>query len=369
MKLTILIFLLTGGITYASKMPQNQFINENDLKQSIVEDLLKENSFPRKVNQEPIHHLIIQNHEKMIQEPDSIEPLLTLTRIYFILGQIKDAIHFSHRALELEPNNKSALFISAMLDIETENIEEAVQHLLQLKKQSEDERVVRLLAGVLAKQSQPHNAIRILEPYVTKHPSNVLARYELGIFYVQVGLKKEGIDFIQKASIHYPEDITILRNLSAAYFSDQQYQKAIDTLKRIIQIVPSRFSERRLLAEMLIIAEDFDLAKQEILILLELGDRSIDMMFLLSCSHAIEERWESSLELANKILTETESFTPAKLLKYFILKSMGREQDAEIYKVENNFSRIWQRILDQKAMEGSRFVSALLRETLLIKPN
>ena len=85
------------------------------------------------------------------------------------------------------------------------------------------------------------------------------------------------------------------------------------------------------------ISEDFDLAKNmKSIYLLELGDRSIDTLFLLSCFHAIEERWESSLELTDKILdARTESFTPAEILEIFHAKKYG-----EMIKKQSNIKQI-----------------------------
>lgn len=125
-------------------------------------------------------------------------PLNIKGRIYFDMGDYKNAIPNFKTALKLEPQFLPAHTNLGAAFFTTGNYQSAAQHF--------------------------NSALRI-------HPNSFRARYGLGLTYVKLGQKTAAIEIFVKALLLNPENTNILQELGPLYLENKQFKKAIETGK------------------------------------------------------------------------------------------------------------------------------------------
>lgn len=141
-------------------------------------------------------------------EPDNAKAMAALSALYLILQDLDTSYDLAVRAVEIAPRNVEALNALARIEDWRGEYEAAVNHAL--------------------------DALEI-------EPGNATTLAILGEIYTDVGNWSVAEDYLAQAAAADPENIMALRNQAYLYEMRGDYEAAIATYQRAIEIAPYRF--------------------------------------------------------------------------------------------------------------------------------
>lgn len=122
---------------------------------------------------------------------------------------------------------------------ENKDLESVNEYLGLIRNQPWNESPYVFAARVYLENNNFNNAEPLLEKAYRINPDDPFTTKMLGAIEVQKGNPKKGIEYLEKSRLMNPRDPQMLYNLSGAYGTDRQFEKALEIANQVQQINPN----------------------------------------------------------------------------------------------------------------------------------
>ncbi len=239
---------------------------------------------PRYDEEGGLNKMIISLNQKIVENPEDVDSLVTLGHLYRILKQPSEANYFYQRAVAIESNEPHLHCFSALMLYQVGEYNEAINELntslevdpvdvhawlargrayarigkfesaindfeVALKLMPENQEARMLLGQLYAKKGDADEAYEIFEALSSEDMENRVARFNLAIMKLRNNEKKAAIKILEDMFLKGVRDLDFMSQLSIAYMDNEDYDKALKILDVLKFLFPEKNNLDFLLAE------------------------------------------------------------------------------------------------------------------------
>jgi len=239
------------------------------------------------------------------------------------------AIEHYHRVIELDPENERALFQIASIFEQQKYYQEAIAYYQRLLKVNPKHRLTYYcLALCYFKTENYRTALHYLDQLLALEETNVDA-LELKVnCYIELEDYESALETIQQWKRVDPEQVDALVKESEIYMRLSQYEKALEIQEEILkrQKSPVLLEQK---AQTLIKMKRYEEALKTLDEALQYNPYSWDILNRILLLHQEKGMEERSLELLNKLMSQSRNLPPELLKKKFqVLQRLDRPKEA-----------------------------------------
>ena len=179
-------------------------------------------------------------HHVLVKDPKEIKAYLLLGNIYYRKGLFQSALLEYKKILSIEPKNQLALVNIVYSYCSLSDFENAIPYIEEVIISIDQAPFNWLVNCGMAYlfNKKPLQAIPYLTQASIKITNDAQVFFHLGLAHDLSSNKMLAILYYQKAIIIDPDLLSAHHNLAVLHYSEQDYEKAIPHLKKIIQINP-----------------------------------------------------------------------------------------------------------------------------------
>jgi tetratricopeptide (TPR) repeat protein len=198
--------------------------------------------------------------------PRSKEILSALALTAIKASRAREAVAAAEKLLVLAPDDPDALYLLGAASLQGGNLDKAQTSLEQFTQmRPKDSRGCLALGLTLAAKPDKIEAARTqLRHCLEFDPSNVEAKYQLGLSYKAQGDTVQAIQLLEEVVTSAPRYSLALRDLGAVYLQAGDDQKARTVLERAVAIDPSDADTHFQLSRLYNLIGEPDLAKKHL---------------------------------------------------------------------------------------------------------
>lgn len=160
--------------------------------------------------------------------------------IYFLMHKYNTAMEAYKRVIDIEPENASALYNTALCLSSKGDIISASDYLLLAAKADKSGKIAYLayseLGNYALNDNDLKNAATYLKKAISLNPNDATDHYNLAIIYLKQGYKPEALKEFSIAEKLGNENIEILESLGLAYHNLNDYNKSLNIYDKILKI-------------------------------------------------------------------------------------------------------------------------------------
>lgn len=172
--------------------------------------------------------------------PDNVSYLLSLTTILHKQKNHKELVALLERVLELAPDNVDVSYDLGYVLFKANRYAEAAPRLQSvLERRPTHLLASRYLSLSQRKLNQNTDAIATLEHALTHAPDDAGLLGDLGMALQGIGQRRRALDVLLAALERTPQDLGIVRALISCYFTQGEWQKALQLAREALAIAPT----------------------------------------------------------------------------------------------------------------------------------
>lgn len=223
----------------------------------------------------------IKYFERVIQlRPNYLDAYNNLAMIYVEFQQLDNAVELLDNALnnpEIEPDYTFYYIFSTcyMLMKDYKKASKYLENALSLNPDNVS--VLNSLATCYMNLNQPDKVLNCLEKAYEIDNDNSLTLYNLGMHYQSVQDFKKALEYLQKSYSLEPT-ITMLSGLANCALHAGEFQLAVTLYQNLIQAYPNNTAFRLSYIQALENINNYDMALQNVKILLSTDEKNIDLI-------------------------------------------------------------------------------------------
>lgn len=177
------------------------------------------------------------------------------------LGNTDGTIDFYKKALEIEPDNFTAMQGLGEVYFGTGRKEEANEVFLNaIEKYPDAVELYNYSAHVYRDAGQLESAVSMLEKSISIDPLFSEAYLNLGTTYIMMSEYKKSVEYLEKAVELDTMSYTAYNNLSLAYYRMGEYEKALEAIENAIKLSPG---DKKVLKNLTYLAEEIEKIKPD----------------------------------------------------------------------------------------------------------
>ena len=173
------------------------------------------------------------------KKPDDVDAKILLGNIYFEMARYADAIEQYRKALDIAPENPTALYNLASALIKTGDEFAAAEYLKRaasIDKFGEIAYRASSSLGILyTEKGDLELAEKYLKQSVSIRPNNPVNRYNLGLVYMKSGKEEDALKEFAIAEEYSSEEAKMLENLGDVYGRLGRYDKSVNLYEKILK--------------------------------------------------------------------------------------------------------------------------------------
>lgn len=248
-----------------------------------------------------------------------------LGRVYLASGKRDEAVASFNKAMEVEPDNPSALFSLASLALIENDTAKARQYYeAVLKSHPDDLTALVYLAGLEERQKNDQAMIKWLELAIEKHPEALKPKVMLARHYLGSGNAGKVIPLMSSVSDLQRNTRPVLELTALAQMSNDVQSDATPTLEQLIELSPGNPTYHYLLALATGKAGNSERSHQELLKTIQLESKYVPALIALAKLENEAGRYDEFL----KYLKELKALAPknVEVLRLQAIEAMNKQE-------------------------------------------
>lgn len=204
----------------------------------------------------------VQVYQRLIHSfPGELDYRIRLGTVYLEMGNLQAAELVLLQALRHEANNPDILYSLGIACYQSGDLDRALFYMQQLagKKLPKVHYSLGLIYWRRGELPHAERHFRLTLEYQPEHFDAALA---LGETCLRAGKSKEAVEAMRGAAALAQEDPSVHYSLAVALVSDEQWEGAVSTLQRVLQLATDHTDARIALAGSLMKLKRFDEAEQ-----------------------------------------------------------------------------------------------------------
>lgn len=259
--------------------------------------------------------------------PKHLGARVGLANIFFVAGQIEDAIKFTNEAYELDPKDNRVLLLKGSIALKLEKPDEAVEFAVAvLKTEPHNLNALMLRAAERISVQDAQGALTFLNRGEEKSARNII----LQLFRLRTlnALKdRDGVENVLKKLIgFYPENSTLRYSLAQWYQAVDRKNDAEQVLRQFATDFPKSTQAGGTLVTYLAREKGFEAAKSELLKRIEASDGRFGYQIMLAQLTFSEGNYEDAYSILSDAMSEKGS-TPEGAQAKVLLARMKAERN------------------------------------------
>lgn len=259
------------------------------------------------------------------------EPKITisLARVYSEMGKNDQAKEHLQTVLNREPNNKSALYLLADLQIKEKNFDEAIKIYDQILNANDSDIGSLYRKALLLNDKKQYEKALTLSEEIIKKFSKKSEGYRIK------GIALFHLKQFDKAIVELQKSLSISPNLSTHYFLGlshyykNELEQALTQLQKAHEINP-KFTQAKLMASIILLRQNRpDEAINEMKTLLEKDDGNALAHNILGSAYLSKGMHSESIEEFNKALAIDPKLIDVRIKKGLLDLGKGKLKEAE----------------------------------------
>lgn len=200
----------------------------------------------------------------LIDNPDNLDALLKMANLHFYRESYDQAFGFLNRAQETDPNDQRIYFISGMINKEKEEFSKAKRDFHRATEINQDFFDAWIQLGLLAAREGKSTAVDYYQNALDAKPGSEEALYNLGMYYQENEEIEKAINTYNQLLDNNPESEKGYYNLGYIYLTQTgDYQKAEQNFRQALNINPSNIDATYNLGSALEQQEKYDEARDK----------------------------------------------------------------------------------------------------------
>jgi tetratricopeptide (TPR) repeat protein len=199
--------------------------------------------FPKDMNNRSMDEFFKTTDDYLIlirEHPDDIEPLKTLSIVYFFVGDYLKAIKYLKRALILDPENIEAKLLMARTYIKKGEQSRGLDIYKEILEKNPDQLNIWMWAGKLSAWSgQYKDSIAFFNKGLKVFPDNLDLLVNLGLTYIWSGKLDDAEKVLNKAKSIAGDNPEQIKKLAKVFVINGYQDMAIDIYKSGLRVAPA----------------------------------------------------------------------------------------------------------------------------------
>ncbi|HYJ92162.1 MAG TPA: tetratricopeptide repeat protein [Pyrinomonadaceae bacterium] len=198
--------------------------------------------------------------------PNSPDILAQMALTSIKAGQPQDGVEAAEKLLALKPNDPDGVYLLGAAALQSGDVQKARSNLERyaILRPKDTRGCVALGLAIAAQKDQIEPARQQLLHCLEIDPTNVEAKYQIGLSYKAQGDTAQAIHFLEQTVIDAPKYALALRDLGTVYLQAGNELKAREMLERSVAIDPNDAETHFQLSRLYNLIGEADLAKQHL---------------------------------------------------------------------------------------------------------
>ncbi|MFW6019638.1 MAG: tetratricopeptide repeat protein [Bacteroidales bacterium] len=200
----------------------------------------------------------------LIDNPNNLDALLKMANLHFYRESYDQAFGFLNRAQETDPDDQRIYFLSGMINKEKEEFSKAKRDFHRATEINQDFYDAWIQLGLLAAKEGKSTAVDYYQNALDANPDSEEALYNLGMYYQENQQIEKAINTYNKLLDENPKNEKGYYNLGYIYLTQiGDYQKAEQNFRQALEINPSNINAVYNLGSALEQQEKYDQARKQ----------------------------------------------------------------------------------------------------------
>lgn len=175
----------------------------------------------------------------LIDKPDKVDALLKISNLYLYQEDHNKAFGFLNRALQADPNDHRVYFLSGMINKDKGEISKAERDFHRSVEMKQDFYEAWIQLGVIASKQEDSLAVLYFKNALNVRPESEEALYNLGYFYQQQGKVEKAINTYNQLLDVNPQSERGYYNLGYIYLTiKEDFKKAEQFYRQALDVNP-----------------------------------------------------------------------------------------------------------------------------------
>lgn len=176
----------------------------------------------------------------LIEKPDNLDALLKISNLYLYQEDHNKAFGFLNRALQADPNDHRVYFLSGMINKDKGEISKAERDFHRSVEMKQDFYEAWIQLGVIASKQQDSLAALYFKNALNVRPESEEALYNLGYFYQQQGKVEKAVNTYNQLLDVNPQSERGYYNLGYIYLTiKEDFKKAEQFYRQALDVNPN----------------------------------------------------------------------------------------------------------------------------------
>jgi tetratricopeptide (TPR) repeat protein len=248
------------------------------------------------------------------EEPDSAFLHAAIAENKLKIGQVQEALEYIFKAIKLDPAFREPYVMAGVLMASAGKDVEAAGYLrTAVKLDPAKEDAYLHLAVSLTRLFEYEEAVNTLKSLVKLNSESVLGYYYLGRTYSQMKLYRDAIGYFEKTLELRPEFYQAAIDMAASYEALEDFTKAIEVYRTLLDEDESRAAVLQRLIQLLIQQRRFEEALEHLKLAVESGLGGAETMRKIGLIHLELEQYDQAIAVFNELLAKNPDAEPIRL--------------------------------------------------------